>query len=88
LQDWSALPVHCPAPGVHTPVQAPATQAELLHPTGELQVPFDEHVCTPLPEHRAAPGSHTPTHAPRTHAVFTHAATALHWPLAEHVCTP
>lgn len=70
--------MHCPAPGVHTPVHAPATQAELLHADGMLQVPFAEHVCTPLPEHRAAPGSHTPAQAPRTHAVFTHAATEPH----------
>jgi hypothetical protein len=50
-QVWTPLPEHCVAPGTHTPVQPPDTQAELVHATAVPHVPFVLHVCTPLPEH-------------------------------------
>src|SRR5689334_115586 len=69
--------------------QAPPVQVCVfaVHATVELQVPLDEHVCTPLPEHWCVPGTHTPVHAPLTHADDTHAVLLPHAPLDEHVST-
>jgi hypothetical protein len=58
------LPEHRVAPGAHTPVHAPDTQAELEQLDGVPQVPPGWQVCTPLPEHCVAPGVHTPLQAP------------------------
>lgn len=68
LQDAAALPKHCFAPGVHTPVQAPLTHASSMHGCEALQVPVALQVCTPLFEHRFEPGVQTPVHAPSKHA--------------------
>jgi hypothetical protein len=51
---------HLVAPGVHEPVHAPFTQAELLHGLAEPHVPLDEHVSTPLPEHVVLPLAQLP----------------------------
>jgi hypothetical protein len=43
-QVWMPLPEHCVAPGVHTPVQPPLTQAWFEHATLSVdQVPSDWH---------------------------------------------
>jgi hypothetical protein len=57
-------PVHCVAPGVHSPVQAPDTQAAFPHGWVLDQVPVTSHVCTASPEHCTAPGGQVPVHAP------------------------
>jgi hypothetical protein len=72
------LPEHCVAPGVHTPVHAPVTQAEFVHADGAPHVPFPEQSCTPLPEHCVEPGTHTPVQAPLTQAEFEHADAEPH----------
>ena len=64
LQVWTLLPEHWVAPGVHTPVQAPARQAWFVHGTGVPKTPPVVHVCTAFPEHWVAPGLHTPVQAP------------------------
>lgn len=75
------------APGSHTPVQAPVTQAWLGQGTGALHVPLALHVSTPLLEHCFVPGVQTPEHAPPTHAWLVHAAPSCHVPLASQDCT-
>jgi hypothetical protein len=67
-QVCTPLPEHCFAPGVHTPVQAPLTQAEETHVDAVPQLPFASHVCTPLFEHCFVPGAQVPAQAPPTHA--------------------
>jgi hypothetical protein len=62
------LPEHCVDPGVHTPVHAPDTHAELEHACAADHVPVVSHVCTASPEQRVAPGVHDPVQAPATHA--------------------
>jgi hypothetical protein len=51
LQVRTPLPEHSMAPGTHSPVQAPATQAWLVHGIVVRHVPVAPHVCTPPPEH-------------------------------------
>jgi hypothetical protein len=79
------LPEHWTAPGVHTPVHAPLTHAELVHGAAVPQVPFDWHVCTPLPEHWVAPGVQTPVQEPLTHAWLVHAPAFDQVPVALQV---
>jgi hypothetical protein len=62
------LPVHWVVPGVHTPVQAPETQAAFEQGCAADHVPVGSHVCTASPEQRVVPGTHTPVQAPATHA--------------------
>jgi hypothetical protein len=80
--------LHCAAPGVHTPEQAPLTHAWLVHVAGFPHWPLVLHVSTPLFEHCTAPGVHVPEQAPLTHAWLVHVAGLPHWPLALHVSTP
>jgi hypothetical protein len=77
---------HCVAPGVHTPVHCPLTQAWFVQLLTGPQLPLDEHVCTPLPEHCVAPGVHA-TQAPARQelALPEHATGDPHWPVAVHV---
>ena len=57
---------------MHTPVQAPFTQAEEAQVTGAPYCPLVLQVSTPLAEHVVAPGAQTPVHVPATHAEFAH----------------
>jgi hypothetical protein len=87
----AALPEHCVAPGVHDPVHTPPEHAELVHATGDPQVPVPLHVSTLLAavmEQRVVPGVHDPMHAPPTHAEFTHVDGTPHIPVGLHVDTP
>ena len=81
-------PLHCFAPGAHTPVHAPVTHAWFAHAEVAPHCPLVLQAWTPLPTHCVAPGTHTPEHAPPTHADDTHAEAAPHWPFAVQVCTP
>jgi hypothetical protein len=45
------LPMHCVAPGEHTPVHAPEAHAWLVHVAAAPHCPVESHVCTPLAEH-------------------------------------
>jgi hypothetical protein len=56
--------VHCVAPGVHTPVHAPDTQAAFEQGCAVDHAPVVSHVCTASPEQRKAPGTQTPVQAP------------------------
>jgi hypothetical protein len=67
-QTRTPLPEHCVVPGVHWPVQTPATHAELLHVCAVDHVPVTSQVWTALPEQRTAAGVQDPVHAPSTHA--------------------
>jgi hypothetical protein len=64
LHVWTPLPEQRTAPGTHTPVQAPATHAELVQAEAVPHCPAAEHVWTPLPEHCVDPGTQTPVQAP------------------------
>jgi hypothetical protein len=68
LQVCTSLPLHCVAPGVHVPVQAPETQALFAHGWVLVQVPVASHVSTALPVHLVAPGVQTPVQVPPTQA--------------------
>jgi hypothetical protein len=80
---------HVREPGAQTPVQAPPTQAWLVHAAGTLQSPLGRQVSTPfvLLEHRVAEGSQTPVHVPFTQAELTHADDEPHAPFAPQICT-
>jgi hypothetical protein len=79
-------PLHCFAPGEHTPVQAVPTHAWFVQVAGAPQSPLPLHVWyAELPEHCVAPGVHTPVHASVTQAEFTHAVVFPHAPFASHV---
>jgi hypothetical protein len=58
------LPEHCAAPGAQTPVQAPLTQAWLVHAAAVPHVPLAVHVWTPFPEQVVCPGAQTPVQTP------------------------
>jgi hypothetical protein len=64
----TSLPLHFSALGVHSPVQAPATQALFEHGCVLVHVPVASHVSTALPTHLVLPGVQTPVHVPATHA--------------------
>jgi hypothetical protein len=81
----STLPVHCNAPGVHPPVQAPDTHAWVTHAIGTPQARLESHVCTPLPEHSVDPGVHGPEHCPAVHVALAHGAAVDHCPSTPHV---
>jgi rubredoxin len=75
---------------VHTPVQAPVTQAWLEHATAPPQAPVAPQVCTDeLPEHWVSPGAQV-THPPFRHTGDepVHATAIPHCPVASHVSTP
>jgi hypothetical protein len=77
----AAFPEHCVAPGVHDPVHTPPEHTELVHATGDPQVPVALQVSTlfaAVVEHRVAPGLHDPVHAPPTHAWFEHGCGVPH----------
>jgi hypothetical protein len=78
------LPEHCVVVGVHDPVHAPMTHAELEHATGMPHAP-PLHVSTPLPPHCVWPGAHMPVQAPLTHVWLVHATGVPHDPVALHV---
>ena len=80
------MPEHWTAPGTHTPVHPPLTQAEFAHADGLPHCPLDWHVCTPLPEHCVAPGVHTPVQEPFTHAWLVHAPAFCHVPVPLQLC--
>jgi hypothetical protein len=65
---WTPLPEHCVAPGTHTPMHAPVTQADATHEEAAPHWPLELQVSTPLPEQRVVPGAHTPEHSPPTQA--------------------
>jgi hypothetical protein len=83
------LLAHCVVPGVHTPEQAPLTQAWFVQRAAGPQVPLDVHVWTPEPEHWVAPGLQA-THDPERQelALPVQATGEPHCPEAVHVCTP
>jgi hypothetical protein len=62
-------------------VQAPLTQAWLVHATAAPQVPLVVHVWTPLPLQVVWPGPHTPVHAPPTQVWLLQATIEPHVPL-------
>jgi hypothetical protein len=68
-------------------VQAPFTQAPLVHALPVVQVPDALHVCMVAPLQRVAPGVHTSAQAPFTQALLVHALPVVQVPDALHVCT-
>jgi hypothetical protein len=81
--------MHCVAPGVQDPVQAPLTHAWFVHGVAAPHAPVMSQVCVAaLPEHCFAPGAQTPWQAPLTHAWLVQAIAVLQLPVASHVCTP
>jgi hypothetical protein len=85
--DWQVctpLPEHCTAPGVHTPVQAPAEHT-YVQATGLPNAPLAVQVSTPLPEHVVWLGAHTPVHVPLTHVWLLQAVPTVQVPDELHV---
>jgi hypothetical protein len=72
-------------PGVHVPVQEPATQAWFTQVTGALHCPTALHVWTPLLEHCFAPGVQIPVQVPLTQADPAHVTAVPHCPFEPHV---
>lgn len=64
---WGFCPLHCFAPGLHVPEQAPPLQT-FMQSASLCQAPFVSHCCGVSPLHCRASGSQTPEHAPDTHA--------------------
>jgi hypothetical protein len=80
-------PLHCLAPGLHVPEQAPPLHT-LVQVVPLIHVPVASQVCGVSPLHCLAPGVQTPEHTPLMQAEETQATAPLHWPLVEHVSTP
>jgi hypothetical protein len=58
-QSCGCRPLHCIAPGVHTPEQLPPVHV-LVHGVPDTQVPVESHVCGVSPLHCVAPGVQLP----------------------------
>ena len=86
-QTCTPLPEHCVAPGVHTPVQAPAAQA-YWHEVTAPHAPLVVHDCTPAPEHLVTPGAHEPAQTPDTHAELMQRTGSPQVLPEPQVCTP
>jgi hypothetical protein len=81
--------MHCVAPGVQDPVQAPLAHAWFVQGVAAPQAPVESQVwVAALPEHCFAPGAQTPWQAPLTHAWLLQAAAVPQLPFMSHVCTP
>jgi hypothetical protein len=78
------LPLHCFAPGAHTPWHTPLTHAWFWHALPLCHCPDASHVWGICPLHCLLPGVHTPVHAPLAHA-YGHAVPSCHDPFT-HVC--
>jgi hypothetical protein len=80
-------PLHCFAPGLHVPEQAPPMQT-FVHAVPLCQTPLALHVCGVVPLHCLAPGEQTPVQAPETHAWLLHAEDEPHCPADVQIWTP
>jgi hypothetical protein len=72
-QVCGCCPLHCVAPGVHVPPQAPPTHTYAQTDPEFCQVPDESQVCGWPVLQREAPGVHMPEQAPDTHAWSLHA---------------
>ena len=57
--DCGVRPLHCLAPGTHTPPHTPALHTK-GHALALCQAPVPSQVCGVRPLHCVAPGTHTP----------------------------
>ena len=80
-------PLHCTAPGVHEPTQAPDTHAWPVQALAEPHCPDALHDCTPLLEHWVVPGTQAPMQAPATQAWLVQATGLPQAPVGPQVST-
>src|SRR5690554_787177 len=80
---------HPMAPGLHSPPQAPSTQAN-SHSSSAPHMPSALQVCwVVLPRHRVLPGSQLPTHRPATQTNSQASPAGYHSPPAQiSTCLP
>jgi hypothetical protein len=86
-QTCRLLPEHCVVPGLHDPVHTPDTHVEFVHGDALPNVPFGEHVSTPLLLQVVSPGAQLPTQAPPMQVAPEHPAGVPHVPSAAHTST-
>ena len=83
-QVCGSSPVHCFAPGTHTPPQTPAAHT-YEHAVALSHTPPALHVCGTAPLHCVVSGVQAPAQVPAVHT-YEQAVPFCHCPLALHSC--